>query len=113
MDASLTGTWIFREERPFVQDIVLTVFPDGRLAQCFRQGASLTRVVASTMRAAEEGGLYRVKTEATASGYVISMVRDGDSLIIENKGRRTVCRRLAPTEVPDWYSEVMARALWR
>ncbi len=113
MDASLTGAWVFRQEQPFVQDIVLTVYPDGRLVQCFRQGASLTRPVASTMRASAEGGLYRIKTEAAASGYLISLVRDGDLLVIENKGHRTVCRRLTPAEMPDWYSEVMARAIWR
>lgn len=113
MDASFVGTWIFKQEEPFVQDVVLTIYPDGRIAQCYRQGASLSRYIASTMRASAEDGFYRIKTEASAPGYLISIFRDGEFLVIDNRGHRTTCRRLPEPELPGWYPEVMAKAAWR
>ena len=107
------GTWIFKQEEPFLQDVFFTVYQDGRIAQCYRQGASLSRYVASTMRASEEDGFYRIKTEASAPGYLISMFRDGEFLIIEYRGHRTTCRLLLEDELPEWYPEVMANAAWR
>jgi hypothetical protein len=113
MDASLVGTWMFRQDRPFVQDIVLTVFPDGRLVECFRQAESVAQNVPSTMHASPEGDRYRIRTELAAVGYLVSMSRDGEALVIEHRGHRTVCRRLAEAELPVWYSEVIAKAIWR
>jgi len=65
------------------------------------------------MRASAEDGFYRIKTEASTPGYLISMFRDGEVLVIENRGHRTTCRRLLEDELPDWYSEVMANVVWR
>jgi len=101
-------------DRPFVQDIVVTIYPDGRLAQCIRCGSSpTTPVIAVTMRLTYEDGFIRVKTKATDPGYLISIYRDGESLVLDNKGVRNICERLSPAELPDWYSDVMARAIWR
>ena len=96
-----------------MQDVVLTIYPDGRIAQCYRQGASLSRYIASTMRASAEDGLYRIKIEASAPGYLISIFRDGEFLIIDNRGQRATCRRLLEDELPDWCPAVMANGVWR
>lgn len=113
MDPSLVGIWGFREERPFEQDIIFTVYPDGRLAQFFRQAASLERVVSSTMHTSPENGQYRVKIAASAQGYLVSLFREGEALVIENKGKRTVCHRLSDEALPPWYAEATARTVWR
>ena len=113
MHPSFVGTWIFHQERPFLQDVVLTIHSDGRLIQFFRQTPGLSLVVASTMRASAEADQYRIKTESAAAGYIVSMFREGEALVIENCGHRTVCRRLSEAELPDWYAEIATRAVWR
>lgn len=114
MDPSFVGTWTFREERPFPQDWVITVYADDRIVHFFRQSASARRIAAATMRASHEGkSKYRIRTEASAPGYLVSMSREGESLVIENSGNRAICRPLASTELPGWYAEAAERAVWR
>ncbi|HEX2100810.1 MAG TPA: hypothetical protein VHF69_09110, partial [Candidatus Synoicihabitans sp.] len=98
MDPPLVGSWQFRQATPFVQDIVLTIYPDGRMAQFFRQAASLSKIVAGTMRASPEAAHFRVKTDSSPPGYLVSMAREGETRVIERHGIRIVCRPLREVE---------------
>lgn len=115
MNSALVGLWAFHHnERPTEEEIVLQVFPDGRLAQFYKQHPSLTRRVVMTLHTTPEGGdTYRVRTTADAPGYLITMRRDGPNLVIENNGHTFVARPLATADIPAWHAETLARAVWR
>jgi len=114
MNPDLVGLWTFQTEHTAPDGIILQVFPDGRLAQFFKQHPSFTRRVAMTLQATPEGGdTYRARTTAEASGYLITLRRDGPNLVSENNGHTFVARPLAAADIPPWHAETLARAVWR
>lgn len=114
MNPNLVGLWAFESERMAPEEVIMQIFPDGRLAQFYKQHPSLTRYVTMTLHATSEGDdIFRVRTTTDAPGYLITLRRDGPNLLGENKGGTFVARPLATTEIPPWHAETLARAVWR
>lgn len=114
MDERLQGVWIFPGASGEGGEIILQIFPDNRLAQFYKQHSSLAKHVCMTMRATPEAaGTFRVKVTPEAEGYLIDMRREGDNLVIMNKGGEFIYRRLSEYEMPPWMDEVRSQAVWR
>jgi hypothetical protein len=114
MNPDLVGLWTFQTEPTAPEGIILQVFPDGRVAQFYKQHPSLTRRVAMTLHATPEcGDTYRARTTADAPGYLVTLRRAGPNLVTELNGRITVAHPLATAENPAWHAETLARAVWR
>ncbi len=93
MDTHLVGLWAFSKNAESTDEWFLEVFPDGRLAQFYKQHPAMERYVAMTMRGVHLGeDRFQIKTKQDVDGYPIAMKRDGANLVIINKGVRFVCR---------------------
>lgn len=114
MNPAFVGTWSFPVTRPFAQELLFTLYADGRAVQFFRQAETLNCRVASTMRLHLEGeGKYRVRTEPSTLGYVVTITREKEFLVVQNGDHRVLCSPVAHDQLPDWHAEAAARAVWR
>ena len=107
MSSEICEIWAFPEED---YEVLLEIAPNGRIVQFIRQSKALNKLIAMKLWHSPEGSnLFKIRSMLQAEGYVRSMQREGDSLIIQNQSR-TVCRRVFETEVPKWFSRELLKA---
>ncbi len=96
------------------EDDLIEIFADGRIVWFFEQHLSKTEHVGMTMRFSPEANdVFRVRTTPDAPGYLVMMRLEGTNLVIVNKGRRFIFRKLIEQNTPSWFGEARMRAVWR
>lgn len=107
MSNQLHGVWAFPDKD---YEVFPDISPNGRIVQFIRQSTTSTKLIPMKLWYSAEGrDQFRIRSKPGVEGYTITMCREGDLLILENK-KKTICRKISETDVPAWFRDELRKA---